>query len=295
MTAPNPDTSNPAAALATLSDADLAGRGARGDAAAFRLIVERNNGRLYRVARGVLRNDAEAEDVVQEAYVRAFGKLASFRGNSSLSTWLTRIALNEALQRLRRRRPATADLDAVDREQQGAEVIWFPGAPSETDPEGAASRHEVARVLERAIDKLPDPFRMVFLMRAVEEMSVEETATVLAIPEATVKTRLHRARRLLRRSLHGEIGSVLSDAFPFAGRRCQRTTESVPGPAWASPTSSRTELTSCEAIPRGKMMKTLEEGEGAPQALASSLIAEIAADSFPSVEAIILESAARFR
>jgi RNA polymerase sigma-70 factor (ECF subfamily) len=228
MATPTRSSSPSVSALATLSDSDLAYRAAKGEAAAFRLIMERNNGRLYRVARAVLRIDAEAEDVVQEAYVRAFAKLASFRAEASLSTWLTRIALNEALQRLRRRR-ITADLDAVDREpvSQGAEVIWFPGAPSEPDPEGAASRQEVAKLLERAIDALPDAFRMVFLMRAVEEMSVEETSVALSIPEATVKTRLHRARGLLRTAIQAEIGSVLSDAFPFAGRRCQRTTEQV--------------------------------------------------------------------
>jgi RNA polymerase sigma-70 factor (ECF subfamily) len=211
-----------------LADAELAARAATGDAAAFRLIMERNNGRLYRVARAVLRNDSEAEDVVQEAYVRAFGKLSSFRAEASLSTWLTRIALNEALQRLRRRRP-TSELEAVDRQpvSREAEVIWFPGAPSEPDPEGAASRREVARLLERAIDALPDAFRVVFLMRAVEEMSTEETAAALAIPEATVKTRLYRARRLLQHAVRAEIGSVLSDAFPFAGRRCLHTTEQV--------------------------------------------------------------------
>ena len=211
-----------------LSDAELAAHAAGGDAGAFRLIMQRNNARLYRVARAVLRNDSEAEDVVQEAYVRAFRKLGEFRAEASLSTWLTRITLNEALQRLRQRRP-TAELEAVDRQPvaKEAEVIWFPGAPSESDPEGGASRREVARLLERAIDALPDAFRIVFLMRAVEEMSTEETAVSLGIPEATVKTRFHRARRLLQQALREEVGSALSDAFPFAGRRCSRTTDIV--------------------------------------------------------------------
>lgn len=218
----------PVPALATLAEGELARRAAAGDAAAFRVIMERNNARLYRVARAVLRNEGEAEDVVQEAYLRAFAKLASFRGEASLSTWLTRIALNEALQRLRRRRP-TAQLESVDREPPSGngEVVWFPGAPTETDPERNASRREIAALLERAIDALPDGFRVVFLMRAVEEMSVEETAAALSIPEATVKTRLHRARHLLQRTISTEIGTVLSDAFPFAGRRCMRTTEQV--------------------------------------------------------------------
>jgi RNA polymerase sigma-70 factor (ECF subfamily) len=217
-------TSNPAA-IESLADAALAGLAADGDAAAFRLIMERNNSRLYRVARSVLRNEGEAEDVVQEAYVRAYGKLGMFRGESSLSTWLTRIVLNEALQRLRRRRPTT-DLEAIS-ETPTAEVIWFPGAPGEADPERVASRKEIAALLERAIDELPEAFRVVFVMRAVEDMSGEETASALRIPEATVKTRLHRARRLLRERIHAELGGVLTDAFPFAGRRCARTTEAV--------------------------------------------------------------------
>ena len=217
--------STPARAIEALSDAELAGLAASGSGAAFRLIMERNNGRLYRVARGVLKNDSEAEDAVQEAYVRAFAKLKAFRGESGLSTWLTRIVLNEALGRVRRRRP-TSDLAALDAQSGGggAEVIWFPGAPGDSDPERAASRHEIAALIERAVDALPDAFRIVFMMRAVEELSVEETADVLGIPEATVKTRLHRARLLLREAIQAEIGSVLSDAFPFAGRRCARTT-----------------------------------------------------------------------
>jgi RNA polymerase sigma-70 factor, ECF subfamily len=159
--------------------------------------------------------------------MRAFSRLATFRGEASLATWLTRIVLNEALGRIRRRRP-TAALDAVDQAAHpGGEVVWFPGAASDADPEHAAARREIAAMLERAIDALPDAFRLVFVMRAVEEMSVEETAAALGIPEATVKTRLFRARRLLRDVIEAKVGSVLSDAFPFAGRRCQRTTDAV--------------------------------------------------------------------
>lgn len=214
-------------ALEALNDPTLAALAGEGDGAAFRLIMERNNGRLYRIARGVVKNDAEAEDVVQESYVRAFPKLASFRGEASLSTWLTRIALNEALGRLRRRRDTT-DLEAIDAQaEKGAEIIMFPGSPNDADPERNASRREIARVLERAIDALPDAFRVVFVMRSVEEMTVEETAVQLSIPPATVKTRLHRARCLLRDAIQAEIGSVLSEAFPFAGRRCARTADIV--------------------------------------------------------------------
>ena len=211
-----------------LADGDLAALAATGDAAAFRLIMERNNARLYRTARAVLRNDGEAEDVVQEAYVRAYGKLGTFRGEASLSTWLTRIALNEALGRIRKRRPSE-ELSAVDNETvpNRGEVIWFPGMPNDTDPERAVARREISGLLERAIDALPEAFRIVFVLRAVEDMSVEDTAATLAIPEATVKTRLYRARRLLRETIEEELGPAVADAFPFAGRRCARTTEIV--------------------------------------------------------------------
>ena len=222
-----PNAAQPAADLTVLDDLQLARRAAAGEGSAFRLIMERNNGRLYRVARSVVRDDSEAEDVVQESYVRAFARLREFRGEASLATWLTRIALNEALGRLRRRRP-TSELSVIDAPRRGGgEVIAFPGAASDADPERAAARREIAGALERAIDALPDAFRVVFVMRAVEQMSVEETAADLGIPEATVKTRLFRGRRLLRDALHAEIGSALSDAFPFAGRRCLRTTELV--------------------------------------------------------------------
>jgi RNA polymerase sigma-70 factor (ECF subfamily) len=211
-----------------LPDGELAALAATGDAAAFRLIMERHNARLYRTARAVLRNDSEAEDAVQEAYVRAFAKLGAFRGESSLATWLTRIALNEALGRIRKRRPSE-ELSAVDDETapNRGEVIWFPGMPNDADPERAVARREISGLLERAIDALPEAFRVVFMLRAVEDMSVEDTAATLGIPEATVKTRLHRARRLLRETIQAELGPAVADAFPFAGRRCARTTEVV--------------------------------------------------------------------
>jgi RNA polymerase sigma-70 factor (ECF subfamily) len=214
--------------LPALDDPQLARAAAAGDAAACRLIMQRNNRRLFRVARSVLQNDGEAEEVVQEAYLRAFAKMADFRGDSRLATWLTRIALNEALGRRRRRRPSeqlSVDEDGAAR--LGATIVAFPAMSADEDPERTASRRQIAAVVERAIDALPEPFRLVFVMRAVEEMSVEETAAELAIPEATVKTRLHRARALLRKAVQAEIGSVLNEAFPFAGRRCVRFTERV--------------------------------------------------------------------
>jgi RNA polymerase sigma-70 factor (ECF subfamily) len=214
--------------LDTLDDRALVALASQRDEAAFRLIMQRHNRRLYRVARSVLGNDAEAEDVVQETYVRAFTHLNGFRSEARLSTWLTRIALNEALGRIRGRHPTT-DLKCLDamNEQGEARVIFLPSARQDSNPEASAARAEVRRLLERAVDQLPSPFRSVFVMRDIEEMSVEETASHLGLRPETVKTRLHRARRLLRQSLHEKLASTLVDAFPFARARCTRMTEAV--------------------------------------------------------------------
>jgi len=211
-----------------LDDGALVALALQRDEAAFRLIMQRHNRRLYRVARGVLGNDAEAEDVVQETYVRDFTHLEAFRGEARLSTWLTRIALNEALGRIRDQRPTTDlnHLDAIN-EQGESRVIFLPSARQDSNPEASAARAEVRRLLERAVDQLPNPFRSVFVMRDIEEMSVEETASQLGLRPETVKTRLHRARRLLRQSLNETLASTLVDAFPFAGARCARITEVV--------------------------------------------------------------------
>jgi RNA polymerase sigma-70 factor (ECF subfamily) len=199
-----------------------------GEGQAFRVIMQRYNQRLYRVARGIVRDEAEAEDVLQEAYVRAFAGLRDFRGDSGLATWLTRIVMNEAFGRMRRRRP-TEDLEALDRaiEQGDSRVIMFPGIHASPSPEAAAARAEVRRLLEQAIDELPEGFRLVFVMRDVEELSIEETAANLEIRPETVKTRLHRARRLLRKSLDSKLATALKDTFPFQGARCARITDAV--------------------------------------------------------------------
>jgi RNA polymerase sigma-70 factor (ECF subfamily) len=214
--------------LDRLDDRTLVERARNQDGAAVRLLMQRHNRRLYRVARSVLNDEAEAEDVVQETYVRAFTHLDGFRGEAQLSTWLTRIALNEALGRLRRRRIMVGlkDIDAIN-DQGEARVIYLPSARQDSDPEAAAARAEVRRLLERAVDQLPDPFRMVFVLRDIEEMSTEETATHLGLRSETVKTRLHRARRLLRQSLDTTLSSTLGDLFPCAGSRCTRITEAV--------------------------------------------------------------------
>lgn len=194
---------------------------------AFRIIMQRNNQRLFRIARSVVKDDGEAEDVVQQAYVNAFDSLGRFRGDASLATWLTRITLNEALGRLRRQRPMV-DLELLDAEPSGAStIIAFPVMPAVSDPERAAAQRQIRHLIEQAIDALPEIFRVVFVMRDIEDMSIEETAGFLGLPQATVKTRLHRARRQLRRALDEQLASTLSDAFPFDGRQCQRTTDKV--------------------------------------------------------------------
>jgi RNA polymerase sigma-70 factor (ECF subfamily) len=216
------------AVLDALSDEALVERARDRDGAAVRVIMQRHNRRLYRVARSVLNDDAEAEDVVQETYVRAFTHLDGFRGEAQLSTWLTRIALNEALGRLRRRRVTVGlkDIDAIT-DQGEARVIYLPSARQDIDPEAAAARAEVRRLLEHAVDQLPDPFRTVFVLRDIEEMSIEETAAQLGLRPETVKTRLHRARRLLRQSLDRTLSSAVGEVFPCAGARCTRITEAV--------------------------------------------------------------------
>jgi RNA polymerase sigma-70 factor (ECF subfamily) len=212
---------------AGLDDAALVELARRGDNAAVRVLVRRHNQRLFRVARGVLRDDAEAEDVVQATYVRAFTHLDGFRGEAALGTWLTRIALNEALGRLRRRRPG-ADLATLDSvAADGGSVIMFPMSPAPAGPESEAGRAQVRQVLERAVDALPEPFRLVFVVREIEGMSTEEAATLLAIRPETVKTRLHRARRLLRLSIERMLSAGFGEIYPFDGARCANMAERV--------------------------------------------------------------------
>ncbi|MDI9237964.1 RNA polymerase sigma factor [Lysobacter sp. LF1] len=210
-----------------LDDAGLAARVRGGDREAFRHVMKRCNQRLFRVARGVVHSDAEAEDVVQEAYVDAFEKFASFRGEASLATWLTRIVLNEAHGRQRRDRP-TVEVEELETAQLDAgRIVAFPLASSHADPGATLAREQVRHLLEDAIDELPEGFRLVFVLREIEECSVEETAQALELRPETVKTRLHRARRLLRASLQDTLASMLDDAFPFLGSRCERMTDTV--------------------------------------------------------------------
>jgi len=217
---------SPQLSAAATADAGLVARAQARDETAIRAIMQANNRRLYRIARGILRNDGEAEDVVQETYVRAFTHLDSFRGDSSLATWLARIAMNEALGRLRRQRPSV-DLNSLAPGVLEAQIIPFPHSSASEDPEKSMAQREIQHVVEHAIDELPDAFRIVFITRVIEGMNVEETADILGLKPETVKTRLHRARAMLRENVERKIGPVVMDAFPFAGRRCERLTDAV--------------------------------------------------------------------
>jgi RNA polymerase sigma-70 factor (ECF subfamily) len=206
---------------ARLNDPDLAAAVAAGHENALRELLRRHNQRLFRTARAILRDDAEAEDAVQEAYLKAIRAIGGFRAEAKLSTWLTRIAANEALERLRKRARAEVLPLEPDVEPLGDDIVR-----PET-PERSAMRAETRRIVERRIDALPEVFRTVFVLRVVEEMTVEETAEALGVPEATVRTRLFRARSLLRESLAREVDLAVEDAFGFAGLRCERITEAV--------------------------------------------------------------------
>ncbi|MBY5827786.1 RNA polymerase sigma factor [Rhizobium leguminosarum] len=207
--------------MSILSDTDLVPLAKMGDELAIRAIVQRHNQRLFRTARAIIRNDAEAEDVVQAAYVKAFTNLTTFRGDAQLSTWLTRIALNEALGRVRARKNTTG-VEEIDMQTTapGGEVLQFPSSLSATDPETELARSQARHLLENAVDELPDDFRAVFVLRDVEGMSTDEAASYLGIRPETAKTRLHRARKMMRQSIEKQLSGAFSALFPFDGARC---------------------------------------------------------------------------
>jgi RNA polymerase sigma-70 factor (ECF subfamily) len=211
--------------VAAPGDLELVLRAKARDASAFRAIMRMHNRKLYRLARSIVRNDSEAEDIVQETYVTAFAHFASFRGEATLATWLSRIAINEALGRLRRKRRAAAVI--ADQPAGDAHIIPFPLAASGDDPERTMAQRQILEFVEQATDALPDVYRTVFVARAIECLSTEETAELLGIKPQTVKTRLHRARDLVRKQIDERIGPIMLDAFPFAGRRCERLTAVV--------------------------------------------------------------------
>ncbi len=208
------------------TDAELAVLAAQGNVAAFESIMRRHNRLLFRTARSILKNDADTEDALQEAYLRAWRSLAGFRAEAKVSTWLVRIVVNEALGRLRRRGAQVIPMDAgIDVDEQQDD----PGMEDDADhePDRVAMRGELRAIMEKRIDSLPDAFRTVFMLRAVEELSVEETAAALEIPEATVRTRFFRARSLLREGLSRDVDFAIGDAFSFAGERCDRIVTTV--------------------------------------------------------------------
>ena len=210
--------------LGPIGDVQLVEMAMAGEKQAFISIMRRYNQLLFRTARSILRNDGEAEEALQDGYLRAWRALGTFRADAKLSTWLVRIVANEALGRLRRRHGEVIPLDAAmlipDADVQSHFI-----ANANEQPEGAAMREEVRKLLENHIDRLPDAYRTVFMLRAVQEMSVEEVAHALQIPEATVRTRFFRARGLLREGLASEMDMGLNDAFSFDGERCDRIVE----------------------------------------------------------------------
>lgn len=208
-------------------DATLAREIAAGDLRAFEQLMRRHNRRLFRAARSILKDDGEAEDALQEAYLQAFRAMSTFRGEARMSTWLTRIVANEAFGRLRKhaRRAAILPLHAID--DAAPEVEAASEAPAMERPDHAMLRDELRRLLESRIDALPDAYRVVFVLRAVEDLSVEETAQSLGLSDGAVRTRFFRARALLREALARDVDHACLDAFGFAGARCDRVVARV--------------------------------------------------------------------
>jgi len=206
------------------SDTELIARAIAGKRHAFEAIMRRHNQLLFRTARSILKSDPEAEEAVQEAYLQAWRALATFRADARLSTWLVRIVANEALGRLRRKHGEVIPLDAAMLIPDPDVQARFTADPSQ-QPEGKAMRDELRKILEERIDGLPDSYRTVFVLRAVQELSVEEGAHALQIPEPTVRTRFFRARSLLREGLASDIDGTMGHAFSFDGERCDRLVE----------------------------------------------------------------------
>src|SRR5450432_1395899 len=211
------------AAWSAIPDDEVVQRVRGGETALFEILMRRYNLRVYRVARAILRNDAEAEDVMQEAYVRAYRHLDQFAGKAKFSTWLTKIAVYEALGRIRQR-GRNEDLESLSETRLHTMTKLTAGTPN---PERQTYDRELKMVLEDAIDALPAGYRSVFVLRAVEGLSVAETAACLDVGAETVKTRLHRARASLRKEIHRRAGIVAADVFPFHLSRCDRVVAAV--------------------------------------------------------------------
>lgn len=223
-----PSRHNPAPAQVSegLPEGELVARAAAGESGAFEVLMRRYNRLLFRTARSILEHDAEAEDAVQEAYLRAWRALGEFRSESKLSTWLVRIVVNESLGRLRRKRAQVIPLETAMISTEPEIQSALTDAPHRR-PQHVAMRAQIHALLESRIDHLPEVYRAVFMLRAVEEMNVEEVAQALDIPEATVRTRFFRARSLLREGLAGEIDTAVGEVFSFDGARCDRVVANV--------------------------------------------------------------------
>lgn len=216
------ETAREQAGANALTDEQVVERVLAGDRDLFELLMRRHNGRVYRTVRSVLRDESEVEDVMQGAYVRAWMNLGQFKGNARFSTWLVRIALNEAMGRRRTRQ--TARLVVVGEIPDGAEdTVAAPPA----SPEDRAEARELSALLERAVDALPELYRTVYMLRNVESLSVSETAEALAVSEDVVKTRLHRAKSLLRDALYEQVSAGAAEPFSFHATRCDRVVSAV--------------------------------------------------------------------
>ena len=212
----------PVTAQSELRDEEVVGRVLAGETALFEILMRRYNQRLYRVSRGILRDDSEAEDVMQDAYVRAYEHLNQFAGRAAFSTWLTRIAIHEALAR-KRRRGRLDELDALPANGESMSIM----KSSEPSPEAGTATAEARALLEQAIGHLPEAYRTVVILREVEEMSVAETAETLGVSDAVVKTRLHRAHAMLRKDLYARAKGRATDLYQFHAIRCDRVVKAV--------------------------------------------------------------------
>src|SRR3954454_21506720 len=260
MTMPLPERALSAPAdlfqATTSTDADLVTRARRGDGSAFELIMRRHNRRLFRLARSLLPDDAEAEDVLQEAYLRAYTRLGELADRQALAAWLARITVNEALGRRRARARVVSleDFRAAKAGTDDADDMDFGPVSDQPDPERLAASGELRRLLAAAVDALPEEFRTVFVLREVEGLSTAETAASLAIRPETVKTRLHRARRLLQERLSERLLPLSPSLFEFQGRRCDRVVAQVlarlPAPSAVGPVVTLTPAEPARPRPR---------------------------------------------
>jgi len=213
----------PSTPFSGLQDGEIVRRVRAGDRALFEILMRRHNQQIYRAARAIVKDESEVEDVMQQAYINAYTHLDQFEERSQFSTWLTRIAVNEALARRQKRRTVLSMTENVD--ERGANAAEMTS--SQPTPEHQAYARELQRVLEEAVDELPDSYRSVFMLRDVEGLSTSETGEGLGLGEEAVKTRLHRARAMIRRSVTSRIGAVATSAFQFQAPRCDRVVAAV--------------------------------------------------------------------